>query len=79
MSLIGTILYYVSANLLGCYFGWLTIFRTSTTASRAYSKYGFKFFLKPWYSIFLRCMGILVLLLMAVSDYAEVGLRYGFL
>ncbi len=79
MSLIGTILYYVSANLLGCYFGWLTIFRTSTTASRAYSKYGFKFFLQPWYSIFLRCMGILVLLLIAVSDYAEVGLRYGFL
>jgi hypothetical protein len=79
MSLFGTILYYVSANLLGCYFGWLTIFRTSTTASRAYSKYGFNFFLKPWYSIFPRCMGVLVLLLMAVSDFAEVGLRYGFL
>jgi hypothetical protein len=79
MSVFVTILCYVSANLLGCYFGWLTIFRTGTAASRAYSKYGFNFFLKPWYSIFLRCMGIIVLLLMAVSDDAEVALRYGYL
>ena len=78
MSVFGTILFYVSANLLGCYFGWLTIFRTRTTASRTYRKYGFNFFLKPWYSIFLRCAGIIVLLLMAVSDYAEVMLRYGY-
>jgi hypothetical protein len=78
MSVIGTILFYVSVNLLGCYFGWLTISRTSTKASRAYSKYGFNFFLKPWYSILLRCAGIIVLLLMAVSDFAEVALRYGY-
>ena len=45
MSVFGTILFYVSANLLGCYFGWLTIFRTRTTASRTYRKYGFNFFL----------------------------------
>jgi len=78
MSVFGTILLYVSVNLLGCYFGWLTIFRTSATASQAYSKYGFNFFLKPWYWILLRCAGIIVLLLMAVSDYAEVALRYGY-
>ncbi|MGO9990983.1 MAG: hypothetical protein ACLPTF_00510 [Steroidobacteraceae bacterium] len=57
----------------------LCVCRTDTAASRAYRKYGFNFFLKPWYSIFLRCMGIIVLLLLAVSDYAEVALRYGYL
>jgi hypothetical protein len=74
MSVFGMIVN-VLASLLGCYGGWLLIFRTSTITSRAHRVYGFNFFLKPWYSIFVRCMGILVLLLIALSDYALVVLR----
>jgi hypothetical protein len=78
MSTFGTVfhvLVYVLATLVGFYGGWLLIFRTSTIVSRAHKTYGFKFFLKPWYSIFLRSMGIIVLLLVAISDYAQVAVR----
>ena len=57
------------------YCGWLLIFRTSTIVRRAHSQYGCNFFLKPWYSIFMRCIGIFFWMMAALVDYALVALR----
>jgi hypothetical protein len=65
----------VAANLLVAYYGWLFIFRARVVVRQAHSKYRWNFFLKPWYSIFLRCIGLFVLLLIAVTDYALLTVR----
>ena len=74
MSAFGTIWQVVVSLFLG-YCSWLLIFRTSTIVSRAHRTYGYNFFLKPWYSMFMRCIGIFILLLTALTDYALVTLR----
>ena len=51
---------FVAESLFLGYGGWLLIFRTSTIVGRAHNTYGYKFFLKPWYSIFMRCIGIFI-------------------
>ena len=51
---------FVAESLFLGYSGWLLIFRTSTVVGRAHNTYGYKFFLKPWYSIFMRCIGIFI-------------------
>jgi hypothetical protein len=61
---------FVAESLFLGYGGWLLIFRTSTIVGRAHSTYGYKFFLKPWYSIFMRSIGIFIWLLAALADYA---------
>jgi hypothetical protein len=61
---------FVAESLFLGYGGWLLIFRTSTIVGRAHNTYGYKFFLKPWYSIFMRCIGIFIWLLTALTDYA---------
>jgi hypothetical protein len=60
---------FVAESLFLGYCGWLLIFRKSTIVGRAHNIYGCKFFLKPWYSIFMRCMGIFIWLLGAVASY----------
>jgi len=70
-----SIIYYAAASLLLGYCGWLLIFRTDTIVSRAHRQYGYKFFLRPWYSILMRCIGIFIVLLAALTDYALVVLR----
>jgi len=67
MSAFGTIWSVVVSLFLG-YCGWLLIFRTSTIFSRARRTYGYNFFLKPWYSMFMRCIGIFILILTALTD-----------
>jgi hypothetical protein len=61
---------FVAESLFLGYGGWLLIFRTSTIVRRAHNTYGYKFFLKPWYSIFMRSIGIFIWLLAALADYA---------
>jgi hypothetical protein len=61
--------WFVAVSLFLGYGGWLLIFRTSTIVRRAHSTYGCNFFLKPWYSIFMRCVGIFIWLLAALSNY----------
>ena len=60
----------VGINLLVAYSGWLLIFRTKVVVTQAHDRYEWRFLLKPWYSILLRCIGVFVLLLTAASDYA---------
>lgn len=69
------IIWSVLVSVFLVYCSWLLIFRTSTIVSRAHRTYGYKFFLKPWYSIFMRCIGAFILLLAALADYALVALR----
>ena len=64
-----SIVWYVAVSLLFGYCGWLLIFRTSTIVRRAHGTYGYELFLKPWYSIFMRCIGIFIWLLTALIDY----------
>ncbi len=59
----------VAVSLFLGYCGWLLTFRTSTVVRRAHSQYHCNFFLKPWYSIFMRCIGIFIWLLTALTDY----------
>ena len=66
---------FVAESLFLGYCGWLLIFRTSTIVGRAHKTYGYKFFLKPWYSTFMRCIGIFIWLLAAVAGYAMLTLR----
>jgi|GEM_PF-4942853 len=66
---------FVAESLFLGYGGWLLIFRTSTIVRRAHSTYGYKFFLKPWYSIFMRSIGIFIWLLAAVAGFAMLALR----
>jgi hypothetical protein len=66
---------YAAVSLFLAYCGWLLIFRTSTIVRRAHSQYHCNFFLKPWYSIFMRCIGIVIWLLTALTDYALLTLR----
>jgi hypothetical protein len=61
---------FVAESLFLGYGGWLLTFRTSTIVRRAHSTYGYNFFLKPWYSTFMRCIGIFIWLLTALADYA---------
>jgi hypothetical protein len=70
-----SIIYYAAVSLFLGYCGWLLIFRTSTIVSRAQRQYGYKFFLRPWYPTLMRCIGIFIVLLTAVTDYALVVLR----
>jgi hypothetical protein len=70
-----SIVYHVAISLFLAYCGWLLIFRTSTIVRRAHSQYQYNFFLKPWYSIFMRCIGIFIWLLTALTDYALLALR----
>ncbi len=70
-----SIVWYVAVSLFLGYCGWLLIFRTSTIVRRAHSQYHYNFFLKPWYSIFMRCIGIFICLLTAITDYALLTLR----
>ena len=63
------IIWYVAVSLFLGYGGWLLIFRTNTIVRRAHRMYGCNFFLKPWYSIFMRCIGMFILLLTALADY----------
>jgi hypothetical protein len=58
------------------YCGWLLTFRTSTIVRRAHSTYGFSFFLKPWYSAFMRCIGIFFWLCAVLIDYLLVTQRW---
>ncbi len=62
--------WFVAVSLFLGYCGWLLAFRTSTVVRRAHSTYGCNFFMKPWYSIFMRCVGIFIWLLTVLSDYA---------
>jgi len=62
--------WYLAEILFLAYCGWLLIFRTSTIVRRAHNRYHCDFFLKPWYSIFMRCIGIFVWLLAALAAYA---------
>jgi hypothetical protein len=62
-------------SLFFAYCGWLLIFRTSTVVRRAHSQYGYSFFLKPWYSAFMRCLGICFWLLPVLTGYALLTLR----
>jgi hypothetical protein len=64
------IVWYLAVSLFLGYGGWVLTFRTSTVVRRAHSQYHRDFFLKPWYSIFMRCIGIFIWLLAALSDYA---------
>jgi len=64
------LLWYAAVSLFLAYCGWLLVFRTSTIVRRAHSQYQFKFFLKPWYSIFMRCIGVFIWLMTALVDYA---------
>lgn len=64
------IIFYAAVSLFLAYCGWLLVFRTSTIVRRAHSQYHCDFFLKPWYSIFMRCIGIFIWLLTVLSDYA---------
>jgi hypothetical protein len=66
---------FVAESLFLGYGGWFLIFRTSTIVGRAHNTYGYKFCLKPWYSIFMRCIGIFIWLLAAVAGYAMLMLR----
>lgn len=61
---------FVAEILFLGYCGWLLIFRTGAIASRAHSKYGYEFFLKPWYSIFMRSIGFFIWSLAALAGYA---------
>jgi hypothetical protein len=70
-----SIVWYLAVSLFLAYGGWLLIFRTSTIVRRAHSQYHCNFFLKPWYSIFMRCIGIFIWLLTALTDYALLTLR----
>jgi hypothetical protein len=65
----------VAVNLLVAYKCWLLIFRTHIVVREAHGKYQWNFFLKPWYSIFLRCIALFVLLLIVVADYALLTVR----
>jgi hypothetical protein len=65
-----SIVWYAAVSLFLGYCGWLLIFRTSTIVTRAHSQYNFNFFLKPWYSILMRCVGIFIWLLTALTDCA---------
>jgi drug/metabolite transporter superfamily protein YnfA len=69
------VVWLVAESLFLGYGGWLLTFRTSTIVRRAYSTYGYNFFLKPWYSRFMRSIGIFIWLLMAPADYAMLTLR----
>ena len=66
---------FVAESLFLGYCGWLLIFRTSTIAGRAHKTYGYQFFLRPWYLIVIRCIGIFLWLLAAGADYAMLTLR----
>jgi hypothetical protein len=70
-----SIVWYVAVSLFLAYCGWLLIFRTSTIVRRAHSQCHCNFFLKPWCSIFMRCIGIFIWLLTALTDYALLTLR----
>jgi len=65
----------VAVSLFLAYGGWLLIFRTSTIVRRAHSQYHYNFFLKPWYSMFMRCIGIFIWLLTVLANYALLTLR----
>jgi hypothetical protein len=58
-----------ACSLFFGYCGWLLIFRTSTIVRRAHGTYGYSFFLKPWYSAFMRYVGIFIWLCAVVVDY----------
>jgi hypothetical protein len=58
-----------AVSLFFVYCGWLLTFRTSTIVRRAYSQYHCNFFMKPWYSIFMRCIGIFIWACAALVDY----------
>jgi hypothetical protein len=64
------IVWYVAVSLFLGYCSWLLIFRTSAIVRRAHSQYRCNFFLKPWYSIFMRCVGIFIWLCAVLVDYA---------
>jgi hypothetical protein len=68
MSAFG-IVWSAACSVFFVYCGWLLTFRTSTVVRRAYSKYRCNFFLKPWYSIFMRCIGIFIWVWTALIDY----------
>jgi hypothetical protein len=70
-----SIVWYVAVSLFLAYGGWLLIFRTSTIVRRAHCQYHCNFFLKPWYSILMRCIGVFIWLLTALTDYALLVLR----
>ena len=70
-----SIVWCVAVSLFFGYCGWLLIFRTSTIVRRAHSQYGCNFFLKPWYSIFMRCTGIFFWLATALIYVALLTLR----
>jgi len=70
-----SIVWYAVVGLFLAYCGWLLIFRTSTIVRRAHSQYHCNFFLKPWYSIFMRCIGIFIWLLTALTYYSVLTLR----
>ena len=61
---------FVAESLFLGYCGWLLTFRTSTIVRRAHSTYGYSIFLKPWYSTFMRCIGIFIWLLAILANYA---------
>jgi len=58
-----------AVSLFFAYCGWLLVFRTSTIVRRAHNQYHCNFFLKPWYSIFMRCIGIFIWLCAVLVDY----------
>jgi len=70
-----SIVWYLAVSLFLIYCGWLLIFRTSTIVGRAHGIYKYGFFLKPWYAIFMRCIGIFIWLLTALTGYALLMLR----
>jgi hypothetical protein len=65
-----SIVWYVAVSLFLAYCGWLLTFRTNRMVRRAHSQYHYNFFLKPSYSILMRCLGIFIWLLTALADYA---------
>jgi hypothetical protein len=68
MSMFG-IVWFIAVSLFLGYCGWLLIFRTDSVVGRAHRTYGYNFFLRPWYSILMRCLGIFIWLLAALGDY----------
>jgi hypothetical protein len=68
MTTFGGIWFVVVSTFLG-YCGFLLIFTTSSIVARAKKKYGYNFFLRPWYSILMRCIGLFIWLLMGLAAY----------